>query len=47
MPAQGQSGQPGFRQVEIKTTKLADNFYMLVERGGSIGVLNLAIAVRA
>ncbi len=37
--AQGQGGQPDFSQVEIKATKLSDNFYELVGRGGSIGVL--------
>ena len=37
--AHAQGGQPDFSQVEIKTTKLADNFYELVGRGGSIGVL--------
>jgi cyclase len=34
-----QGGQPDFSQVEIKATKLSDNFYELVGRGGSIGVL--------
>jgi glyoxylase-like metal-dependent hydrolase (beta-lactamase superfamily II) len=30
---------PDFSKVEIKTTKLADNFYMLEGQGGAIGVL--------
>jgi cyclase len=30
---------PDFSKVEIKTTKLADNFYMLEGQGGQIGVL--------
>lgn len=37
-PSQAQGGQPDFSQVEIKTTKLADNVYTLVGRAGSIGV---------
>jgi cyclase len=32
-------GQPDFSKVEIKTTKLADNFYTLEGQGGTIGVL--------
>jgi cyclase len=32
-------GQPDFSKVEIKTTKLAPNFYMLEGSGGAIGVL--------
>ena len=36
--SQGQ-GQPDFSKVEIKTTKLADNFYTLEGQGGTIGVL--------
>jgi glyoxylase-like metal-dependent hydrolase (beta-lactamase superfamily II) len=32
-------GQPDFSKVEIKTTKLADNFYTLDGQGGTIGVL--------
>jgi len=31
--------QPDFSKVEIKTTKLADNFYTLEGQGGTIGVL--------
>src|SRR5262249_54061450 len=30
---------PDFSKVEIKTTKLADNFYMLEGQGGQIGIL--------
>lgn len=37
--ARAQGGPPDFSQVEIKTTKLADNVFELVGRGGSIGVL--------
>src|SRR5580658_1276074 len=36
--AQGQA-PPDFSKVEIKTTKLADNFYTLEGQGGTIGVL--------
>ena len=36
--AHAQGGQD-FSEVEITTTKLADNFYVLEGRGGSIGVL--------
>lgn len=32
-------GQPDFSKVEIKTTKLANNFYTLEGQGGVIGVL--------
>jgi glyoxylase-like metal-dependent hydrolase (beta-lactamase superfamily II) len=32
-------GQPDFSQVQIKTTKLASNFYTLDGQGGTIGVL--------
>ena len=32
-------GQPDFSKVEIKATKLADNFYTLDGQGGTIGVL--------
>jgi glyoxylase-like metal-dependent hydrolase (beta-lactamase superfamily II) len=32
-------GQPDFSKVEIKATKLADNFYTLEGQGGTIGVL--------
>ena len=31
--------QPDFSKIEIKTTKLADNFYTLEGQGGTIGVL--------
>jgi glyoxylase-like metal-dependent hydrolase (beta-lactamase superfamily II) len=37
-PAQAQA-PPDFSQVQIKTTKLADNFYTLEGQGGTIGVL--------
>jgi cyclase len=37
--AQTPAGQPDFSTVEIKTSKLAGNFYVLEGRGGSIGVL--------
>jgi len=32
-------GQPDFSKVQIKTTKVADNFYTLDGQGGTIGVL--------
>src|SRR5581483_8957000 len=32
-------GAPDFSKVEIKTNKLADNFYTLDGQGGEIGVL--------
>jgi cyclase len=32
-------GQPDFSKVEIKTTKISDNFYTLDGQGGRIGVL--------
>lgn len=32
-------GQPDFSKVEIKTTKITDNFYTLEGQGGTIGVL--------
>src|SRR5690242_21877253 len=32
-------GQPDFSKVQIKTTKLANNFYTLEGQGGTIGVL--------
>src|SRR5260370_35973574 len=32
-------GQPDFSKVEIKTTKIANNFYALEGQGGVIGVL--------
>jgi len=38
-------GQPDFSKVEIKTTKLADNFYTLEGQGGTIGVLTGADGV--
>jgi cyclase len=38
LSAQGQ-GQPDYSKVEIKTTKLANNFYTLEGTGGTIGVL--------
>jgi len=31
--------QPDFSKVEIKTTKLANNFYTLDGQGGTIGIL--------
>ena len=34
-----QAAQPDFSKVEIKTTKLAPNFYVLEGQGGAIGVL--------
>ena len=34
-----QAPQPDFSKVEIKTTKLSDNFYTLDGQGGTIGVL--------
>lgn len=36
--SQGQ-GQPDFSKVEIKTTKISNNFYTLEGQGGTIGVL--------
>src|SRR5260221_7825652 len=39
-PASAQAGgQPDFSKVEIKTTKVANNFYTLEGQGGMIGVL--------
>jgi len=38
-PAARAQGQQDFSQVQIKTTKLAGNFYTLVGQGGTIGVL--------
>jgi len=35
----GAQGQPDFSKVEIKTTKISDNFYTLDGQGGRIGVL--------
>jgi cyclase len=35
----GAQGQPDFSKVEIKTTKIAGNFYTLEGQGGAIGVL--------
>ena len=32
-------GQPDFSKVQIKTTKITDNFYTLEGQGGTIGVL--------
>ncbi len=32
-------GQPDFSKVQIKTTKISDNFYTLEGQGGTIGVL--------
>ncbi|WP_294537531.1 MBL fold metallo-hydrolase [uncultured Rhodoblastus sp.] len=37
--AQAQQQRPDFSKVEIKTTKLADNFYTLEGQGGTISVL--------
>src|SRR5947207_12058493 len=37
-PARAQA-QPDYSQVQIKTTKLANNFYTLDGQGGTIGVL--------
>src|SRR5919201_2545400 len=37
LPARAQ--QPDFSQVQIKTTKIAGNFYTLAGQGGTIGVL--------
>ncbi len=34
-----QAPQPDFSKVEIKTTKISDNFYTLDGQGGTIGVL--------
>jgi cyclase len=38
-PAAQAQGQQDFSQVQIKTTKLANNFYALDGQGGTIGVL--------
>jgi cyclase len=39
-PARGQGqAQPDFSKIEIKTTKLGNNFYTLEGQGGTIGVL--------
>jgi glyoxylase-like metal-dependent hydrolase (beta-lactamase superfamily II) len=38
-PAARAQGQPDYSQVQIKTTKLANNFYTLDGQGGTIGVL--------
>jgi cyclase len=38
-PAAAPAAQPDFSKVEIKTTKLAPNFYVLEGQGGAIGVL--------
>ena len=34
-----QAPQPDFSKVEIKTTKISNNFYTLEGQGGTIGVL--------
>src|ERR1700721_2375950 len=34
-----QAPQPDFSKVEIKTTKISDNFYTLEGQGGTIGLL--------
>jgi cyclase len=39
VPAVRAQGQQDFSQVQIKTTKLANNFYTLDGQGGTIGVL--------
>jgi cyclase len=39
VPAARAQGQQDFSQVQIKTTKLANNFYTLDGQGGTIGVL--------
>ncbi len=39
VPIARAQGQPDFSQVQIKTTKLANNFYALDGQGGTIGVL--------
>jgi glyoxylase-like metal-dependent hydrolase (beta-lactamase superfamily II) len=39
LPAAARAQQQDFSQVQIKTTKLAGNFYMLEGSGGAIGVL--------
>src|SRR6478672_10596852 len=38
-PAPAPAAQPDFSKVEIKTTKLASNVYVLEGQGGAIGVL--------
>jgi cyclase len=38
-PAPAPAAQPDYSKVEIKTTKIADNFYTLDGQGGTIGVL--------
>ena len=38
-PAAGGPAQPDFSKIEIKTTKIATNFYTLEGQGGTIGVL--------
>ena len=40
LPTAAQAQQQDFSQVQIKTTKLAGNFYMLEGSGGAIGVLS-------
>src|SRR5438477_7509782 len=37
--AHGHAQQPDFSQVQIKTTKVAGNFYTLEGQGGTIGLL--------
>lgn len=39
LTAQAQAPQPDFSKVEIKTTKISNNFYTLEGQGGTIGVL--------
>jgi cyclase len=39
LQAPAPAAQPDFSKVEIKTTKLASNFYVLEGQGGAIGVL--------
>src|ERR1700693_2194289 len=34
-------GQPDFSKVQIKTTKLSDNFYTLEGQGGKVGTLSV------
>ena len=38
-PAAAPAAQPDFSKVEIKTTKIGGNFYVLEGQGGAIGVL--------
>jgi glyoxylase-like metal-dependent hydrolase (beta-lactamase superfamily II) len=39
LSANAQAPQPDFSKVEVKTTKIANNFYTLEGQGGTIGVL--------